>query len=732
MWKLTLLGIAKVRTHRFTDAQSLLDTATLICSKSPASSCGYLIQAKGLLASENGSSEAAERFYRESLAFARAHGDAFLEANSLLNLGAESLTLGHFDEAIDRSEDGHRVASNIGAKIPELVTEGNLGWAFYRLGDTERAMDSFRRAFDTAVEVSDLYDQENLLTNVGYIHMDRRQFDMAARSFQQALDIAERIDAKQDIYNARRVLARFSLLTGRADEAALHADRALQLARESGNHVDELYPRLVQGQLAARRGNPEEAHRTFLEVENDPACPVFLKWEAEHSLARLFEDTNRRDPADRYYRIALATFEGARAEVRRDDSHLSFLTNGWRIYDDYIRFLAADNRTDDALRWADFSRARTLAEGLGNLTTRNNGKEPAALRPQEIARGVRGTLLFYWLGETQSYLWTIGARRTQLTVLPPGPEIETAATRYWKTLSGPQSGPPLADRDGQWLYRTLVAPVQESLPKDSRVFVIPDGRLNNINFETLIAPGPAPHFWIEDVTLANASSLRMLSAVYKSNSQPRRLLLIGNSVAPNDKYPELPRAAAQMAGVASHFPASQTKALSREQATPAAYLGAHPEQFSYLHFVAHGVASRTSPLDSAIILSPEDEPESFKLYARDIIRNQSARPLRAELVTISACYGTGVRAYTGEGLVGLSWAFLRAGARNVIGALWEASDSPTEQIMSLLYDGIQKGVPPSSALRDAKLNLLHNSRYANPFYWAPFQLHTQGRQFSAP
>ena len=112
-----------------------------------------------------------------------------------------------------------------------------------------------------------------------------------------------------------------------------------------------------------------------------------------------------------------------------------------------------------------------------------------------------------------------------------------------------------------------------------------------------------------------------------------------------------------------------------------------------------------------------------KLYARDIIRH----PLDARLVTISARYGSGTRTYSGEGLVGLSWSFLRAGAHNVIGALWDVSDESTPRMMNLLYKGIQGGLPPSEALRDAKLELLHShGEFQKPFYWAPFQLY-EGR-----
>ncbi len=125
-----------------------------------------------------------------------------------------------------------------------------------------------------------------------------------------------------------------------------------------------------------------------------------------------------------------------------------------------------------------------------------------------------------------------------------------------------------------------------------------------------------------------------------------------------------------------------------------------------------------------MVLSKEPGGDTYKLYARDIV----TRHLQAELVTISACYGSGTRAYSGEGLVGLSWAFLRAGAHNVIGALWEVSDAPaTPELMDSLYRELKDGKDPATALRDAKLSLLHsanpNSVFKKPFYWAPFQLY---------
>ncbi len=293
--------------------------------------------------------------------------------------------------------------------------------------------------------------------------------------------------------------------------------------------------------------------------------------------------------------------------------------------------------------------------------------------------------------------------------------------RYRKALVGPQDVLETANADGASLYTILISPAQSQLTKDAQVFIIPDGSLNSLNFETLLVPGPKPHYWIEDATIADANSLRLLAGSHASTKSGGKLLLIGDAVSPNADYAELPKAGVEIENIEKHFVPAGREVLTRAQATAPAYLESDPEQFAYIHFVAHGTASRLSPLDSAVILSKASAQEdSFKLYARDIIH----QPLHAQLVTISTCYGAGARAYKGEGLVGLSWAFLHAGAHNVIGALWEVSDASTPRLMDQLYDELDKGRSPRAALRSAKLSLLHSDAFRKPFYWAPFQLYT--------
>jgi CHAT domain-containing protein len=720
---LTLEAIAHARLHQFAEAALRVDEADRLCGSVPDASCGKLIQAHGLIAKEQGNFAAARQFFERALAFARSNSDQFLESTSLLNLGAVSLNEERFDEAIDLSEASYKVSTAIDAGNVAMVAQGNMGWAYYKLGDAEKALQKFQETDKAAAEkgVGDVFDRENELTNIGYVFMDASKFDLAAQSFQQALSLAEGINSKEDAYNALRVLARLALLSGDTKQADVFAARALGIARESHNHVDELYPMLVQGQVAALRGNIAEAEARYRDIEQDQSCPVFLKWEAEHSLAQLYESENRADSADNEYQTALATFEAARKAVHHEASQLSFLTNASRIYDDYLHFLITRGKPDDALRWADFSRARSLAEGLG-LLGKESSVAPAPLNARQIARHANATLLFYWLGEKESYLWAITPQKISLFPLPPESEMDSAVQRYQRALANLQDALATQNPDGIALYQTLVAPAQALISKDTKVLIVPDGSLNKVNFETLLVQEPRPHYWIEDATVSNAASLRMLSAARLRPKVANTLLLVGDALPPDPEFGRLPNAKLEMANIEKYFASPDRAIYAQTAATPKAYFDSGPQRFSYIHFVAHGTASSLSPLDSAVILSQDSQGnKSFKLYARDIIQ----RPLQANLVTISTCFGAGSRAYTGEGLVGLSWAFLRAGAHNVIGALWEADDTATPELMDHFYGELKNRQNPDIALRSAKLSLLHSTGvFRKPFYWAPFQLYT--------
>ena len=82
---------------------------------------------------------------------------------------------------------------------------------------------------------------------------------------------------------------------------------------------------------------------------------------------------------------------------------------------------------------ADQSRARTLERRLEEPGA-TKPLQAASFNPQQIARKTNSTLLFYWLGEQESYLWVATPAKTQLIVLPPQREITESVERYRKAL----------------------------------------------------------------------------------------------------------------------------------------------------------------------------------------------------------------------------------------------------------------------------------------------------------
>jgi CHAT domain-containing protein len=709
------------RLHRYSDANASLTQAAQICAQHAFETCGLVPRMRGVLAVEKGEFAQAHQFFSESLIFARSHHDPWLEVSSLSNLGVAALQQERYDEAADWSTAAYRAASALGDEDLAQRSMGNLGWAFFELGDFEKSLEFFVEAEKRAATLGDLYVRLAWLTAAGNVYREMGDLPRAIKSYREALILAKQLDSKEQIVNALEDLAQASIEAGKVNDAEACLQELDPLIRASGNRLDALDVLLTRGEIAAARNQDQQAETAFRAVEQDPASQTSMKLDAEHRLALLYERQHNLPAADHMYRTALTSFESARDQVKDEDSKIPFAANAADIYSDYIQFLVSRGEIEEALRIADTSRAQTLKQGLG-LASQTHSIDSPDLRPTEVARKTNATLLFYWLGQKKSYLWAINSKNIALYPLPPQREIAQSIERYRKALLGIDDPAETSDRDGLALYRLLVAPASQSLPAGSNAIVLSDGPLSQLNFETLLVPAPHPHYWIEDATIVSAPSLHLLASATAATHFGSSLLLIGNAVSPNADYPELPEAASEMKQIQQTVALQNETVYSRGKATASAYLDSNPERFSYIHFVAHGVASRTDPLDSAIILSRSTAAEdSFKLHAREIIQH----PIHAQLVTISACYGSGTRYYAGEGPVGLAWAFLHAGAHNVIGALWEVSDESTPQLMGNLYQGLEHQSPPNTALRQAKLTLLHSKKeFRKPFYWAPFQLYT--------
>ena len=720
--KALMAGIAHRQGQQFNESEKNLSDAEQLARVSHPQLLGDVMNARGALEVDEKKFREGQASFEQALALMRQERDRDGEASVLNNLGRVAMSEEHFDEAVDRAHGALELSRSLGLKPLAATVLGNLGWSYFELGDFDNALDFYRQGAQASAESGLPGYSAYWFSGVANSYLALRDYSHAEELARTTLQEGRKLRDAETITVCLNTLAEVTLGSGRVIEAEGYNAEALRLQDAGTDKLGTLDSLLMAGHIADAQKRFSDAENFFRRVLGDPTVDTRRRWEAEAGLAQVWDDQGRFVEAERQYLKAIETIEKARHSVNHNELRLSFLSSGIAVYGEYIDFLIRRGRPADALNQAELSRARTLAEGLSPDTKASSHIKPIE-RPQQLAQRLHATLLVYWLGEKHSYLWAVTASKTKYFTLPPAAEIDPLTKSYRELTL--KSGDLLksASSVGEKLYGSLVEPAGKLIPPGSRVILLPDVSLYGLNFETLIVPGLQPHFWIEDVTLTTASSLSLLaSAANRAPPKEKNLLLVGDAV-PVPEFGPLPQAPSEMQKIQQYFPKSRRAILQGSQATPSAYLGSEPGRFSYLHFVTHGTASRARPLESAVVLSKESGSETYKLYARDIVQHR----LNANLVTISACNGSGTRAYSGEGLVGLSWAFLAAGAHNVIGALWEVSDASTPELMDALYGELNQGKDPATALRNAKLSLLHSadrdSVFKKPFYWAPFQLY---------
>ncbi|HLQ51055.1 MAG TPA: CHAT domain-containing protein [Terriglobales bacterium] len=715
--RLIIQGLTCCSPKQFATAEQYLANAQKLAVEHQPMLLGEVALSFGTLSLRRNDYLSAQSEFQRALKIARQEKQSFLEARALGSLGVVEMNQQRYGEAIDWFQASSAISQSINARALTAKTEGNLGWGHYKMGDWDTALELFIDAEAVSAQLGLQKDQLNRLVNIGNVHYERREFDAAQGYYQRALVISKQLGDKQGWSVCVSNLAEIAIENHQFSDAERYNQEAFDLQRESQNRISQLYFPYNRAQIAMGERKFLQAKELLQEVIRGSSGDFSLQWMAQAKLAKVYAALKQPELADHEFRNALATFDRARALLTVEEYKLTFLTSALHFYNDYLEFLVQRGKITEALHVVELNRARTLAEGL-ELKQGRPSATSAQFQPEGVAKRANAIVLSYWLATERSYLWAITPSRTAMFVLPGESEINRTVERYRKTLAGPRDPREIADASGQRLYEMLVAPAQKLIPKGSHIAIIPSGSLYELNFETLLAPGPQLHYWIEDVVVSNASSLLLLRGVPSAKEDfKKKLLLIGNPVSPF--YPPLPQAASEVENVKQYFSSDRVQAYTGKSATARAYLDSNPQDFSLIHFVAHGVASRESPLDSAVILSGDES--SYKLYARDIV---AGKRLHAKLVTISSCEGASGKTYAGEGLVGLSWAFLRAGAHQVIAALWDVNDASTSQFMSKVYEQLNVGEDPVVALRTAKLAMLHSdSIYRRPFYWAPFQLY---------
>jgi len=359
--------------------------------------------------------------------------------------------------------------------------------------------------------------------------------------------------------------------------------------------------------------------------------------------------------------------------------------------------------------------------------------------------------------------------------VPRGVKIASTASET-KPFSPAQSSS--EQEISKQLYRLLIDPVKRLLPQgpNQTIAIVPHQTLWFLPFAALrdgndaffgdqhvLTYAISEAAWDSVATRARTADHHHVSAWVVGNPDMPQPVTSCGSTFVLDALPGAEEEARSIADLLGH---ESAKLFTRSQADRLR-LDAWHQGFSVLHLATHGVACPEDPLSSFVVLKelarddlsfdptsqtlslradsrlpvtlvdprldirrgdtlsgkkPSLPPKPLDLHypglleARTIINQFS---LDADLVTLSACQ-TGLGQLSGEGMIGLTRAFLAAGSRSLMVSLWRVDDRSTKDLMVHFYRAYlehgNKGLALQSAMAETR------KRYPEPKYWAAFTL----------
>ena len=372
-------------------------------------------------------------------------------------------------------------------------------------------------------------------------------------------------------------------------------------------------------------------------------------------------------------------------------------------------------------------------------------------------------VLEYFLGEEHSYLWVISRSGLSSFVLPRRIEIEVAArAAYDDFLKGPRAAAATGPRPTERLSDLILKPAAGLLGR-RRLVVVADGALHFVPFAALPSGAGALLAGHEVSSLPSASTLPLLrreiggragapmtmavfadpvfergdSRVQLPQGAPREAPApaaaldapLGRSFRDvtsgegSTRIARLPFTRREAIAILDLIPAGARKEALDFDASKEAVTSEDLAQYRFVHFATHGFVDTVHPELSGLVLSLVDrqgrERDGF-LSAMDVFNLK----LSADLVVLSACRTALGKEIRSEGLVGLTRAFMYAGAPRVVASLWRVDDAATAELMKTFYGGMlgPRKLRPAAALREAQLATAKQKRWRDPYYWAAFVL----------
>ena len=343
-------------------------------------------------------------------------------------------------------------------------------------------------------------------------------------------------------------------------------------------------------------------------------------------------------------------------------------------------------------------------------------------------------------------------------------DFEKIIMYYRSLLKSPEEN---SDREyiAKKLYNYLLSGVSSSIQGKTELIIIADGILGYLPFETLIAPDGkylAEKFEIKYIPsyviyqklkqrnyassrkdfLAFGGAKYELSAgesrgFAQSISSSEELKQLTFELMDDERgfkktgsisqaYPklgvgswaDLPGTLAEVQNIQSIYPDADIKI--KEMVSESNVKSMALSNYKIVHFATHGIVVPEIPELSAIVLNQIGNTTEDGYLTMVEIQNLK---FNADFVNLSACETGLGRIYGGEGVVGLTSAFLLSGANGVSASLWQVADESTMEFMTGVYQLMKDGKSPVSASTDMKRKFISGSikpEYRHPFYWAPF------------
>ncbi len=751
------LGLAQYRLGAFRQAIRTLDQAERLPVTPTTELRSRWLLLRGLTAMATGDLERGLTWLNQ-VQYVR---DLNIGPQRMLGLAEGYRYQGQYSRALDTVQTATNIAHNRTDRVLALTVTGDI---YLDLGDWDEAAAHYTAARQQAEALGDAWGRARSLMGLGQVYHAQGELSAALEVYQLASSILRGIGNWEGLGRAQSRLGAVYLDQQQWDESEAAYTEALSYSQ--GNGLD--YGRNLSGlgRVAQMRGDLGTALELYTdgyawsESHNDATGVLFaLGRRAEVALQR-----NDLSAAKADLQLAIEHFESLKPGLRDSDKVSLFETQSY-LYEQLQRVLVAQGEPESALVVAEQGRARALAELLGAEATHTDAAVSiAALR--SLAATHNQTLVQYSVlrqpspsytqfTDQQLYVWVVTPagdvifETVDLSGLTAPLAEQVAGSRaqlgvrgafaFTETLTQAPRSVQAADTTLRELHQLLIEPIAEHLPDapEARVVISPQRSLFLVPFAALTnEQGQA---LIEQHTLAISPSLHTQQLLQqRATGQTQSALVVGvdrSSSRPavivgNPKMPTVAEGPGKPAKALTPLPGAETEAraiaplLSAEplvgDAATETAVRSQLETASIIHLATHGLLDDQQALQSALALTPEvtatpgvDSPNDGLLTVGEIMQLQ----LSAELVVLSAC-NTGRGHITGDGVMGLSRAFLAAGTDTLVASLWAVPDQSTAALMTAFYEQLQTEPDAAVALRRAMLTT--RQTYPHPQDWAAF------------